>query len=43
MVRFATSTLRIEPFLICGLPTLFFGSALTAAIDAPPRAKNNAR
>src|SRR3954469_990843 len=33
----------IAPFLICGLPTLFFGSALTAAKDVPPSAKNRAR
>jgi hypothetical protein len=29
--------------LICGLPTLFLGSAWTAAIDVPPSAKNSAR
>jgi hypothetical protein len=32
----------MEPFLICALPTLFFGKALTAAIDVPPSAKNSA-
>jgi hypothetical protein len=32
----------IERFLICGLPTLFLGSACTAANEVPPSAKNSA-
>jgi hypothetical protein len=36
------STVLIEWFLSCALPTLFLGSAWTAANDVPPRAKNSA-